>query len=144
MSADSPGGAAGKARQQPESFRARALGASLTVKDLQKSLAWYRDVIGFHVDRQMERDGKVATAALKAGGITILLNQDDGAKGWDRNKGQGFSLNFTTGQSVDQLADRIKSHGVTLEREPTDMPWGARLFTFRDPDGYKIAISSEA
>lgn len=144
MSADSPGNAASKARMQPESFRARALGASLTVKDLQTSVAWYRDVVGFHVDRQMERDGKVTGAALKAGGITILLNQDDGGKGWDRAKGQGFSLNFTTGQSVDQLADRIKSHGVTLEREPTDMPWGARLFTFRDPDGYKIAIASEA
>jgi uncharacterized glyoxalase superfamily protein PhnB len=128
---------------QPESFRARALGASLTVKDLEKSVAWYRDVVGFHVDQKMERDGKLRTVVLMAGGVRILLNQDDGAKGWDREKGQGFSLNFSTGQSVDQLAERVKSHGVKLEREPTDMPWGARLFAFRDPDGYRLAISSE-
>ena len=60
--------------------------ASLTVKDLQKSLAWYRDVFGFTVDREMERDGKLRAVALKAGAIRILLNQDDGAKGFDRVK----------------------------------------------------------
>jgi Glyoxalase/Bleomycin resistance protein/Dioxygenase superfamily len=31
----------------PEPFLARTLSASLTVRDLQKSLAWYQDVVGF-------------------------------------------------------------------------------------------------
>jgi len=35
-----------------------ALAASLTVKDLPKSLTWYRDVVGFAVDQQYEREGK--------------------------------------------------------------------------------------
>jgi hypothetical protein len=36
-------------RAQPESFRARRLTASLTVNDIQASLAWYRDVVGSFV-----------------------------------------------------------------------------------------------
>jgi uncharacterized glyoxalase superfamily protein PhnB len=130
-------------RQQPESFRAKSLGASLTVKDLEKSVAWYSDVVGFVVDQRMERDGKLRGVALKAGQVRILLNQDDGGRGWDRKKGEGFSLQFTTGQSIDELARRITDHGHALERPPTDMPWGVRMFTLRDPDGYKLAFSSE-
>ncbi|MHB2033650.1 MAG: VOC family protein, partial [Gemmatimonadaceae bacterium] len=69
---------------EPETFRARALTASLTVKDLEKSLVWYRDVVGFTVDRTHEREGKLASVSLQAGDVRILLNQDNGAKGWDR------------------------------------------------------------
>jgi uncharacterized glyoxalase superfamily protein PhnB len=130
-------------RHQPETFRARTLSASLTVKDLQKSVAWYRDAVGFFVGRSIERDGKVIAVMMKAGTIEISLNQDDGAKGWDRVKGQGFALYFTTAQKVDDIANRIKANGGTLEREPADMPWGVRMFRFKDPDGFSIAISSE-
>ena len=131
-----------KERAQPESFRAKSLSTSLTVKDLQKSVAWYQDVVGFTVDQKMERDGKLRGVALKAGDVRILLNQDDGAKGWDRIKGEGFSMQFTTSQSIDDLAKRIRDNGATLESEPADMPWGARVFRVRDPDGYKLAFSS--
>lgn len=130
-------------RAQPESFRAREMTASLTVKDLKQSVAWYRDSLGFTVDREIERDGKLRAVALKAGAIRVLLNQDDGARGFDRVKGEGFSLQFITSQSVDEIADRIKAHGGALETEPADMPWGVRSFRVRDPDGFKFAISSE-
>ena len=130
-------------RAQPESFRAREMTASLTVKDLRQSVAWYRDLLGFTVDREIERDGKLRAVAIKAGAIRILLNQDDGARGLDRVKGEGFSLQLITSQSVDEIADRIKRQGGSLETEPADMPWGPRVFRVRDPDGFKFAISSE-
>ena len=131
-------------RVQPETFRARALTASLTVRDIHASLAWYRDVIGFVVDRLHEREGELRAASLKAGSVRLLLGQDNGAKGWDREKGQGFSLQFTTAQSADALAERIRARGGTLETEPTDTPWGARVFRVRDPDGFTLVISSES
>jgi len=140
MSTDSDGA---DRRAQPESFRGRALTATLTANDLQKSLAWYRDVLGFTVDQQHEREGTVRAVSLKAGTVRILIGQDDGAKGWDRKKGDGMSLMITTAQDVDELAARIKERGGTLENEPTDMPWGARVFRVQDPDGFKLAISSE-
>src|SRR4051812_19559677 len=73
-------------RAQPESLRGRSLEISLTAHDLQKSLAWYCDVVGFTIDRQHERDGKVIAASLKAGAIRILITQDDGKRGADRTK----------------------------------------------------------
>jgi len=126
----------------PDAFRARSLSASLTVRDLDASLAWYRDVVGFTVDQKYERDGKLRAVALKAGDVRILIGQDDGAKGWDRVKGEGFSLQFTTDQDVDEIANRIKALGGILDSEPADMPWGARVFRLRDPDGFKLTISS--
>jgi uncharacterized glyoxalase superfamily protein PhnB len=143
MSSNTPDSGGSGKRAQPESFRARALMASLTVKDLPTSLKWYRDVIGFTVDRQHERDGIVRSVSLMAGAVRILINQDDGAKGMDRVKGEGFSLQLTTGQSIDDIANRIKTQGGKLELEPTDMPWGVRAFRLIDPDGFKWTISSE-
>lgn len=132
-----------QSRNQPESFRARALGVSLTAKNFEKSLKWYTEVLGFTLDRNYERDGKVVGAAIKAGDVQISLNQDDGKKGTDRIVGQGFSMMFTTAQSVDDVAARVKAAGGTLDSEPADMPWGARIFRITDPDGYKLVISSE-
>ena len=129
-------------RAEPELLRGRTLSVSLTVQDLQKSLAWYLDVVGFTIDRKFERDGKLRGVALKAGDVQLSINQDDGAKGWDRVKGEGFSLRITTDQNVDEIAKRIKELGGTLDSEPADMPWGARIFRLRDPDGFKLTISS--
>jgi len=125
-------------------FRAREMTISLTVKDLPASAAWYHDVAGFTIDRRIERDGAVRSVALSAGPVRLLLNQDDGKKGWERIKGEGFSLRFLTEQSVDEVAARIKAAGGTLDTEPADMPWGVRMFRVRDPDGYRIAVSSVA
>jgi uncharacterized glyoxalase superfamily protein PhnB len=129
-------------RAESESFNASAFSVSLTVKDIGTSLAWYHDVLGFTIDRKMEREGKLRSVALSAGNARISINQDDGAKGWDRIKGLGFSLNITTEQDIDKTANRIKELGGVLDTEPADMPWGVRLFRLKDPDGYKLAISS--
>jgi len=118
------------------------LAASLTVNDLQRSEAWYRDILGFDVTERHEREGKVLAVSLKAGEVEILIAQDDGAKGADRVKGAGMSLRITTDQNIDELAQRIKSSGGTLETEPVEMPWGARVFRLRDPDGFLFAVTS--
>jgi uncharacterized glyoxalase superfamily protein PhnB len=123
----------------PEKFTANT-SVSITVKDIQKSTAWYRDVVGFGVERAVERDGRPVFVALKAGGVRLSLNQDDGAKGWDRTKGLGFSINFWTTEDIDAIASRIKSSGGALDSEPVDAPWGARFFRLTDPDGFKLAI----
>ena len=130
-------------RSLPESFRGRNLSASLTVKDLHRSLDWYRNVLGFTVDQKHEREGMLVAVSLKAGAVRILLGQDDGAKGLDRAKGEGFSLMITTAQDVNEIAAGIKARGGTLDSEPADAPWGARFFRLRDPDGFKLTISTE-
>lgn len=124
-------------------FVANTLQASFTVKDLQASLTWYHDVVGFNVDQRFEREGVLRSVAVRAGNVRILLNQDDGAKGWDRVKGEGTGLMLVTSQNIDDVANRIKTKGGTLDSEPADMPWGVRAFRLSDPDGFKYVISSE-
>lgn len=113
---------------------------SITVKDMEKSLAWYQHVVGFGVERSVERDGRPVFVALKAGDVRLSLNQDDGAKGWDRIKGLGFSINIWTTEDIDAIATRVKANGGRLDSEPVDASWGARFFRLTDPDGFKLAI----
>jgi catechol 2,3-dioxygenase-like lactoylglutathione lyase family enzyme len=128
-------------RAEPETFRARTISASLFVKDLDKSLAWYRDKMGFFVEQKFERNGKLTGVSLKAGDVRILISQDDGGTGWDRVKGAGFTLQFTTAQDVDALAESIKQRGGWLESGPESVS-GTRQVRLRDPDGFKLVISS--
>lgn len=123
-------------------FEAVALSASLTVADLRMSMVWYRDVLGFSIAREYERDGALMAVAIKAGEIELLLTQDNGARGDDRVKGDGCSLQFTTTQDVDAIASRAVAAGVVLDTEPTDA-FGARMFRLRDPDGFRLVISSQ-
>jgi uncharacterized glyoxalase superfamily protein PhnB len=129
-------------RTTPESLRLRALSAALTAGDLQKSLAWYRDVVGFTLEQSWEQDGRVVGVALIAGDVRLNISQDDGARGKDRAKGQGIRLYMSTVQNVDHIATRIQERGGTLESEPTDTPWGARVFSLVDPDGFELTITS--
>ena len=126
-----------------DSFSGRSLQASLTVDNLQKSRDWYQNVLGFTIDREHERNGRIASISLKAGDVRILLNQDDGAKGANRVKGEGFSFMITTTQNVDDLAQRVRENGGTFDTEPMDTRWGTRMFRVRDPDGFKFTITSE-
>lgn len=130
-------------RETPETLRLRAVSPALTVDDIDESLTWYRDIVGFHVDETWEHEGEVRGASLVAGVASIFLMQDDGAKGWDREKGEGFRLHLATAQDVDELASGIKERGGTLESEPQDTPWGARAFSLVDPSGFKLTIASE-
>ena len=115
---------------------------ALTVKDLRVSRDWFRDVIGFTVEQEFEREGALRAVRVVAGSVKVLLNQDDGAKGWDRIKGQGFALSVSTDQSIDAIADSMKAAGATLLQEPIDAPWGVRMIRFVDPDGFIWSISA--
>src|ERR1043166_2310552 len=91
-------------RQQPESLRLRSLVVSLTVNDLVRSLAWYRDVLRFTVGERWQDGGQLRGVQLKAGSCDLMLNQDDFAKGRDRKKGDGMiwpQLRAANGRSLD-------------------------------------------
>jgi catechol 2,3-dioxygenase-like lactoylglutathione lyase family enzyme len=119
----------------------RTAAPGFTVNDLQRSLAWYRDVLGFAVKERWENEGVLQGVELAAGLVTFMLGQDDWKKGRDRVKGAGFRIHCTTDENVDRLAERIKAHGGTLSQEPRD-EWGMRALAVEDPDGFKITIAS--
>ena len=129
-------------RQQPEALRVRTLTNSITVDDLEASVRWYRDVVGFVVEGDVVRNGVRTGVRLKAGTMVLRLGQDDWAKGRDRVKGVGHRFYLSTDQDVDKLAARIKANGGTLDSEPESFPqFGVRAFSITDPQGFGFTIS---
>lgn len=128
-----------KARRDPETLRLRSITPSLTVNDLQASIRFYTDVLGFIVGDRWEEGGKLLGVMLKAGACEFGLSQDDWAKGRDRKKGEGVRVWCETAQDVDALAARIKAAGSRLTHEPRD-EMGTRTFAVDDPDGYHLSI----
>ncbi len=129
-------------RREPETLRLRMAAPSLTVNNIEASLSWYRDVLGFVVGERWEHEGKLAGVELLAGSVSFYLSQDDWQKGHDRVKGVGFRLYCTTAQDVDRLAAEIRARGGALLQEPHAESWGGRMFVVADPDGFKITITS--
>ena len=138
-----PKAAPAKPRAAGRSLALSSASPSYTVNDLDRSLAWYRDVLGFGVEEKWEMEGKVVGVSLKAGDVSFMIGQDDWKKGRERKKGEGFRIYCATKKSVDDLAKRIQLKGGTLDQEPTDQPWGVRDISLTDPDGFKITIANE-
>ena len=131
------------ARAQPETLRMRSVSPMMTVNDVAASAAWYLDVLGcMKVGEWFADDGSLSGVTVRAGAATFNLIQDDFEKGRDRPKGVGFRLYCTTAQDIDAVAAQIKERGGTLDHEPRDMSWGARVFALTDPDGFKLSIST--
>src|SRR5258708_17177701 len=128
------------ARRQPETLRLRHLRPSFTVTDLQRSIAFYRDVLGFVVGDEWRENGTLAGCEIHAGAVTFMLGQDDFKKGRDREKGLGTRVWCHTAQDLDKVAAEIKARGGVLDQEPQDMSWGDRVFMITDPDGFKLTF----
>jgi catechol 2,3-dioxygenase-like lactoylglutathione lyase family enzyme len=132
-----------KARRGPETLRLRASVPSLTVGDLERSIRFYTDALGFVEKERWKNDkGETMGVMLLAGVCELGLSQDDWTKGRDRKKGVGFSVWCQTAQDVDALAQRVKGAGFPLASEPKD-EWGGRNFAVEDPDGFRLVVYRE-
>jgi len=131
-----------KPRSQPETLRCKPFSVALTADDVERSLKFWVDGVGFHVKQRWEQDGKLLGAELIAGACEIGVSQDDWGKGRDRKKGVGISLYAETTQSVDALAERLRSRNVDY-RGPETNPWGWRQVVLTDPDGFRLTVYEE-
>lgn len=131
-----------RSKTRPATLRLRGASPGFTVSDVERSLHFYQDVLGFVVADRWEQNGQLMGVEVKAGAATFYLGQDDFKKGRDRIKGVGCRIYCSTAQDIDQLAAQIKVKGGVLDHEPQTQPWGAREFGLTDPDGYKITIAS--
>jgi catechol 2,3-dioxygenase-like lactoylglutathione lyase family enzyme len=125
-------------RRSPETLRLRAVMPMLLVSDLERSLAWYTDVLGFVVAEELERDGALVAVRLKAGKVQFLLEQDPDRRA-DRPRGHSIRLYCATRQDVNKIAAGIRSRGGTIQAAPDD-PHGGQDLALLDPDGYAISI----
>jgi uncharacterized glyoxalase superfamily protein PhnB len=123
-------------------LQAKTISPTLTVNDLQRSVAFFEG-LGFGVEERWEENGILLGVMLRAGEGRINLSQDDWKKGRDREKGVGMRIFISTTQDVDQLAAHAQKAGVALDAEPHDTPWGSRAFEVTEPSGFRLTISSE-
>ncbi len=125
-----------------EAVQISAIVPTLTVDDLQKSIAFY-EALGFAIEDRWEDNGTLLGVMLRAGRTEIGLNQDDWKKGRDRKKGIGVRLWIST-PDVDEIAKRLKNAGITLKSEPRDTEWKTRAFEVSDPTGFLLTVFTEA
>lgn len=116
----------------------------LFVSDLNKSLTFYRDVLGFSVERQ-EAD----YIALKSGSTRLSLNKADGLgkqhffnpELQSQRHGLGVEIVLEV-EDVSAHFDRVKQHGYTILSPLKKRPWGLTDYRVADPDGYYLRITS--
>src|SRR5258706_1778457 len=128
-----------------ETLRLRSINPIFTVTDLERSVRFYTDVLGFIVgERYMGSGGVLEGVMLKAGACDLGLSQDDWVKGRDRQRGVAVRVWCTTVQDIDALAERIKARGYPLTQDPKDESFGGRTFALDDPDGFHLSIHRPA
>ena len=128
---------------------AQRAGAILAVADMERSVAFYRDRIGFEVEALYD-DPPYATLTL-AGARLSLAEQGHPAD--DR---PGVSLvapadpsqaNLVLVVEVDDARaehEQLAAAGVRFLAEPYEPPWGGCRFFCVDPDGYLVEIEQSA
>ena len=124
-------------------------GVILAVADVERSVAFYRDALGFAVEAVYE-DPPYATLALAA---TRLSLAEQGHSAEDR-PGVELAVPSDTSRAdavlVIEVEDaraehaRLGEHGVRFLAEPYEPPWGGCRFFCLDPDGYLVEIEQPA
>jgi catechol 2,3-dioxygenase-like lactoylglutathione lyase family enzyme len=111
---------------------------NLLVRDVAKSVPFYRDVLGATV---RYADGDFAAPALL--GVDFMLHADHAFQHHPlyttlqaaRERGVGAELRFL-GVDPDQVEKRAKRSGSAVLQSSKSFPHGWREVTVLDPDGY--------
>jgi lactoylglutathione lyase len=119
----------------------------IRVGDLDKSIAFYRDILGMELLRRKDfPEGKFTLAFLGYGdeseNTVLELTHNWETTGYDIGNGYGHIAIGV--DDVYAACDRIKAAGSHVVREPGPMMHGSTVIAFvEDPDGYKIELLSE-
>jgi lactoylglutathione lyase len=114
------------------------LHAMVRVRDLDKSLAFYRDALGLIETRRMDYpQGKFTLVYLAApenpeAEVELTYNYDDEDYGGARNFGH---LAFAV-KDIYASCERLQQHGVLINRPPRD----GRMAFVRSPDHISIEL----
>jgi len=114
----------------------------LFVEDLQRSRAFYHDVLGLDVQfEDAESVGfkieKMAFIVLQVDRARVQLQGEPTAT--PSAGATAFLTTFT--DDVDALHADLAGRGIGFFQEPTDQPWGMRTAYFKDPDGHVWEIA---
>lgn len=123
-------------------------GAILAVADAERSLAFYRDLLGFRVDATFD-DPPYAILSL-AGTRLSLAEQGHRSPDHDVVLAAPADPTRPAAMLVLEVADARAAH-TALEAAGADFvaplfspPWGGHRFFVRDPDGFMVELEELA
>ena len=104
----------------------------LEVNNLEESVAFYRDSLGFEVSKH-NPESEPPLATVQAGNLKISLAQHLETM-LKRGRGVSFFVGVT---DVDDYYHQLRAKGVEVY-PPADEGWGGRFITLQDPDKYRL------
>ena len=104
---------------------------TLWVNEYDGCLAFYRDALGLPLETADNNFAQFATQGAK------LYLHRLGTKSPLRS--HALEIHFEV-LDVDVVYSKLHDRGVQFEDQPANMPWGARMAAFRDPEGNAIEI----
>lgn len=122
----------------------KSLTPNLIVADVSRSIAFYRDVLGFDVEGTVPEVAPFAFAMLRAGDVRIFLNEHAGAVAeYPALKDQPIGGTLTLFIDVTDIhvmyADLQHKAPVVM---PLERKWyGVTEFAIQDPDGWVITLA---
>ena len=119
---------------------------NLVVASLEKSLAFYRDVLGFELDMHVPDQPPYVFVSVKRGGVQIFLNdiaavRKDFPALADRARGGGNTMyiKMTGVEAYHRQIEKKVKIVVPFVRQP----YGMTEFGIEDPDGYVIFFAEQ-
>ncbi|MFO7808737.1 lactoylglutathione lyase [Guyparkeria sp.] len=122
----------------------RILHTMIRVSDLEKSLAFYTDVLGMKLLRQQDYPAGEFTLAFVGYGeesetAVLELTYNWGDHQYDL--GDGYGHIAIEVDDVHAAAEKIREKGGEILRQPGPMNAGSTIIAFvADPDGYAIEL----
>lgn len=110
----------------------------MLVQDLEKSLVFYRDLLGFNVEAESLADGKVFWCRISRGQVSLMLQQAEAEDGPAQGRGRGVGL-YLVCDEIDTLFQEFTRRGVVIE-PPSVTYYGMKQFLVPDPDGYFVCF----
>jgi lactoylglutathione lyase len=107
------------------------LWCTVRVKDLDKSVKFYEDVVGLKVTRRLP--GVHGDIVFMGDGETLLELMGGGAGA----QGQDISIGFSV-DDLDAFAERLAEKGVAVHSGPISPAPGIRFLFVQDPDGLLV------
>jgi uncharacterized glyoxalase superfamily protein PhnB len=121
----------------------------LYVRDVPRSVAFYRDVLGFEFQGWWDEENETYVpeptpgaapdfAELRAGDLVLHLH----VAVTDREIDTGASILHLRVKDADAYHEQVSARGGRFD-PPCNQVWGWRQFYVRDPDGHRWSFSHE-